>query len=65
ALKLPGLLITGIFDLEQFVATLWVLPTIPVGVLLGRWLIERINPVAFERLLLVLLALAAGLLLFR
>lgn len=65
ALKVPGLLVTGIFDVEQFIATLWVLPTIPIGVFLGRWLIARINAVTFERLLLVLLMIAAGLLLFR
>jgi uncharacterized membrane protein YfcA len=65
ALKLPGLLVTGIFDFEQFLATLWVLPTIPLGVFLGRWLIARINPVTFERLLLVLLTLATALLLLR
>jgi len=65
ALKMPGLVAAGIFDIEQFLATLWVLPTIPIGVFVGRALIGRINAVTFERLLLVLLTIAAGLLLLR
>lgn len=63
-LKLPGLLLGGIFDWSLFQATLWAFPLIPLMVWVGRYLVVRINPVAFDRLMLVLLALASFILLF-
>jgi len=64
-LKMPGLVMTGLFDYHQFLNTLWVLPTIPLGVYIGRWLINRIDRETFERGLLGLLIVAAVILLFR
>lgn len=64
-LKLPGLLLTGQFDYHQFTDTLWVVPAIPLGVMIGKWLINRIDRETFERILLILLIVAALILLFR
>jgi uncharacterized membrane protein YfcA len=58
-LKLPAQVVAGIMHFDRVLATLWVLPLIVAGVWLGRWMIRRINQPAFERLLLVLLAVAS------
>lgn len=62
-LKLPGIIVGGIFNINDLLHTLWVLPIIPIGVWLGRWLVKRIDKAAFERLLLVLLFAASLILL--
>lgn len=64
ALKMPGLIVGGIFDWNLLLATLWVIPLIPIFVYAGRYLVLRINPVAFDRLMLALLAVASYTLLF-
>jgi uncharacterized protein len=64
-LKLPGLIVTGIFDINNLWQNLWVLPIILTGVFAGRWLIQRINRAAFDRLMLAVLTLAALVLLLR
>lgn len=58
-LKLPAQIVAGVMHFDRVLATLWVLPVIIAGVWLGRWMIRRINQPAFERLLLVLLAIAS------
>lgn len=63
-LKLPGLIITGLMDFNKVAQTVWVLPAIPLGVWLGRWMVARINRYLFERILLALLFLASLILLF-
>jgi len=57
-LKLPGFLTARAIDLPLLGSLLWVLPLIPVGVWLGKRLLTRLNPKAFERLMLVLLTYA-------
>ncbi len=57
-LKLPGFLTARAIDLSLLGSLLWVLPLIPVGVWLGKQLLTRLNPKAFERLMLVLLTYA-------
>lgn len=64
ALKIPGLVVNGLLDLNDLVGIAWALPLIPFGVWLGRWLVQRLNPVAFERFLLFALFIAAMILLF-
>ena len=65
ALKLPGLIATGLFNVQDVINTAWVLPVIPAGVFAGRWMVQRIDRAAFERLMLALLILASAILLFR
>jgi len=57
-LKLPGLVLAGLFDVRNLLETPWVLPLVPLGVWLGRKVIQRIDQRAFETLLLILLLLA-------
>ncbi len=64
-LKVPYYLYAGILHVEQLLEMLWLLPLIPVGVLLGRWLSVRINKATFDRVILVLLVISALLLIFR
>lgn len=58
ALKLPAFLATGVIDIPKLVSILWVLPLIPLGVWLGRQIIQRINQQAFDNLMLVGMVLA-------
>lgn len=64
ALKMPGLILGGIFDWQLFLSTLWAVPLIPIFVYAGRYLVVRINPVTFDRLMLALLIVASYVLLF-
>jgi uncharacterized membrane protein YfcA len=62
-IKLPGFLAAGVIDAQQLAGIVWALPLIPLGIWLGKRLVDRIDPRAFERLMLALL-FGAGLLLF-
>jgi uncharacterized membrane protein YfcA len=53
--KLPGVLGLGLVDLQAIQHLAWALLLIPLGVWLGRWLVLRVNPKAFEWSVLVLL----------
>jgi uncharacterized membrane protein YfcA len=56
ALKLPlTLLSSNVLNPHLLLSILWVVPLIPVGVLVGRWSVKRMNPVHFDRLMLGLL----------
>lgn len=58
-LKIPPLILTGILDWEVLLNVIWVFPVLPLGVWLGRKIINRINQLVFERLMLVVLAITA------
>ena len=62
-LKVPYYVYAGILHPQQLIEIAWLLPLIPVGVLLGRWLSVRINKATFDQVILVLLAVSAVLLL--
>jgi len=51
-------LVVNLLKLPVFVATLWVIPVIPVGVWLGKRLLQRFDQQKFEWLMLFLLAWA-------
>lgn len=57
--KLPGLMIAGLFDLHDFLSVIWVVPLIPLGVWISRWLIVRMNKRSFDRFMLFVLFLTA------
>lgn len=59
ALKLPGVLLTGVLDLQHFAGILWALPLIPPSIWFGRKFVGWVNPRVFERLMLVLLFFAS------
>ncbi len=58
-LKVPSYIIAGLFDLNMLLRVIWSLPAIPVGVYLGRWIIVRIDKIAFERIMLAVLVIAS------
>ena len=58
-LKVPGYFAAGLFDGDLIVSTMWTWLMIPIGVLVGRLLVERINREWFERVTVVLLAAGA------
>ncbi|MCS6835627.1 MAG: sulfite exporter TauE/SafE family protein [Anaerolineae bacterium] len=65
ALKLPAFIASGVLDVSKLLELIWLFPIIPLAVWLGRRAIAVINPRAFERLMLVLLALLGLSLIFR
>ncbi|MDX1450618.1 MAG: sulfite exporter TauE/SafE family protein, partial [Acidimicrobiia bacterium] len=65
ALKVPGYVVAGIFDVGLIASTLWAWAFIPVGVLVGRRMVDRINREVFEKALLGLLVVGAVVLLVR
>ncbi len=62
-LKVPGYIGAGLLDIDRLLTLLPALPLIPVGVLAGRAIVNRVDPRSFERILLAVLALAGVLLL--
>jgi uncharacterized protein len=62
-LKVPYYVFAGILHPQQLLEIVWLLPLIPVGVVIGRWLSVRINKATFERVIMVLLVVSAVLLL--
>jgi uncharacterized membrane protein YfcA len=53
ALKLPAFLAAEVTDVHRLSEIVWVVPLIPLGVWLGRHLIDRINRRLFEALMLL------------
>jgi uncharacterized membrane protein YfcA len=58
-LKVPGYLLAGLIDGKLILSTIWGWLLLPVGVALGRFLVDRINQVWFERITFVLLVAGA------
>lgn len=64
-LKLPGFFLTQMINVPLLAAYWWALLLIPLGNWLGRWLVDRIHPQAFEWLVSGLLVLSSGLLIWQ
>ena len=62
-IKVPYYFYANLFDFKRLLQVLFLLPVIPLGVLVGRWMANRINRQLFEKIVVVLLILAAILLL--
>lgn len=63
-IKLPGLVLAGLMNLNDLLSAVWVIPLIPTGVYAGRWMVRRINKAAFDWIMLIVLVIAAAVLLF-
>jgi uncharacterized membrane protein YfcA len=63
-MKIPNLLQAGMLQPIWFVQTAWAIPLVIAGVWTGKWLINRLDVVAFERVILVLLSITGFFLLF-
>jgi uncharacterized protein len=64
-IKVPGFLWARVIDLPLLASVWWVFAFIPVGILLGRALIQRIHQRAFEWLVMAMLVGASGLLMWQ
>ena len=64
-IKVPYYLYAGLFDFETLLKLVWLAPLVPLGVWLGKRLVERINKTWFERIIIVLLLITGILLLVR
>jgi uncharacterized membrane protein YfcA len=53
--KVPYYAYAKLFDFDRLIHILWLLPVIPLGVALGRWMTSKIDRVWFERLIVILL----------
>lgn len=62
-IKVPYYTYAQLFDFHRLTQVLWLMPVIPVGVALGRWLTNKINHLWFERLIVALLLISGVLLL--
>lgn len=63
-LKVPIFVAQGVIKIEYLINTLWVMPVILLGVLIGRWVVERMNPTLFRWLIIVALVWSSWQLLF-
>jgi hypothetical protein len=64
ALKLPFLGLANIFDANDLLRSLWAVPFIPLGVMLGHYLVKRLDRKAFDIIMLAALFISAIVLLF-
>jgi uncharacterized protein len=63
-IKVPYYFYARLFDFQRLASLAWVLPLVPVGVWLGRWLTTRVEPRTFERVIVGFLLLSGLLLIF-
>jgi hypothetical protein len=54
-IKVPFYLYADLFDSELLRQIIWLLPLVPLGVVIGRWAIGRVNAETFERIIVSLL----------
>ncbi len=54
-IKVPFYLYADLFDSELLRQIIWLLPLVPLGVVVGRWAIGRVNAETFERIIVSLL----------
>ncbi len=58
-IKVPYYFYAGLFDFPRLWQIAWLSPVLPLSVWLGRWASDKIDKVQFERLVIVLLAITA------
>jgi uncharacterized membrane protein YfcA len=64
-IKVPSYILSGLFDWKLINSSLWVVPLLPLGVFLGKWLVKRLDQGYFERLILILLGISGIFVLLR
>ena len=58
-LKIPGLINAGVLRTDMMWRVAWAAPLVPLGVWLGKVVVNYISPQAFEKIILILLFVAA------
>jgi uncharacterized membrane protein YfcA len=61
-IKVPYYLYAGLFDLQRLRQIAWLMPLVPLGVLIGRWAAGRVDRRTFEQVIIVLLLINGTLL---
>jgi uncharacterized membrane protein YfcA len=61
-IKVPYYLYAGLFDLQRLRQICWLMPLVPLGVLIGRWAAGRVDRRTFEQVIIVLLLINGTLL---
>lgn len=56
--KVPAYISAGLFDWDLQLRLAWAVALIPLGVLVGRFMVHRIDPQVFNRIIVALLAFA-------
>jgi uncharacterized membrane protein YfcA len=64
-IKVPYYFYAGLFDFDLQLKLAWLMPLVPLGVWLGKRLVERIDRILFERIIIILLAISGLLFLVR
>lgn len=54
-MKVPGYLLAGFTDIDLQIRLLPTLLFLPLGVLTGRWILARVSPLVFDRIILTIL----------
>jgi uncharacterized membrane protein YfcA len=63
--KVPSYFYADLFDFKLLLQTAWLLPLLPASIWFGKRIVTRVDKVIFDRIIVVLLACSAVLLLFR
>jgi uncharacterized membrane protein YfcA len=63
-IKVPYYWYAGLFDLQRLWQIAWLLPLVPLGVWVGRWVAGKVNKETFEWIIVGLLIITALLLIF-
>lgn len=61
-IKIPYYYFANLFDLQKLLSIIWLLPLVPLGVWVGRWIGYRLKKATFDRIILGLVALTGVLL---
>jgi uncharacterized membrane protein YfcA len=64
-IKVPYYWYAGLFNFEILLRVIWLAPLVPLGVWTGKYLVDRIDRVWFERVVVSFLFISGMLLLFR
>lgn len=62
-IKVPYYYYAGFFDFPLLAQVVWLIPVLPLGVLVGRWGVDKVDKELFNRIIIVVLAISAVLLL--
>ena len=63
-IKVPFYYFADVFNFDLLRQFLWLLPAVPLGVLVGKWLVVRVSKELFDYIILALLVVTALLLIF-
>ena len=63
-IKVPFYYAADLFNFDLLGQMLWLLPLVPLGVWVGKWVVVRVSKQAYDKLILFLLIISAFLLFF-